>query len=287
MSDISSRGGLPNEHQIRLVRIRVYPIKALAPLDLNSVRISPGGALAGDRCWALFDREGKYVNGKREPRVHRISARYEGNGDVVLLRDREAPPEAERRFALPDDALALEAWLAERLGPIRLARDDVRGFPDDDEAWGPTVVSSESLEEVTRWFPELPLASGAAPAHERRIEAVRLRFRANLEIAGSPTFGEDACFGQSGTEVRLRLGEVTLRGSNPCQRCVVPTRDPETGEVFADFQRRFRERREATLPAWAARERFDHFYRLAVNTRIDPTEAGKVLRVGDRLTITP
>jgi hypothetical protein len=273
--------------ELRLARIRIHPIKALPPLALTSVRISAGGALSGDRRWALLDREGKYMNGKRTPAVHLIAARYENGGDAVLVRDRGAPIQTERRFTLPDDAPALEAWLAERLGPLRLARDDARGFPDDAEAWGPTVVSTESLATVASWFPDLPPAEGPGPEPERRLEAVRLRFRSNLEVAGGAAFAEDAWFGAAGTEVRLRLGDVALRGSNPCQRCVVPTRDPETGLALADFQRRFRERREATLPAWAERGRFDHFYRLALNTRIAPSEAGKLLRVGDAAVLEP
>ena len=70
---------------------------------------------------------------------------------------------------------------------------------------------------------------------------------------------------------------------NPCQRCVVPPRDPETGEGWPDFAQTFRARREETLPDWADRTRFNHFYRLAVNTRAPQSEAGKRVRVGDEV----
>jgi hypothetical protein len=48
---------------------------------------------------------------------------------------------------------------------------------------------------------------------------------------------------------------------------------------------RFIEHRQATLPAWADKSFFDHYYRLATNTRINPSEAGKVLCVGDPVVI--
>jgi hypothetical protein len=64
---------------------------------------------------------------------------------------------------------------------------------------------------------------------------------------------------------------------------VVPTRDPDTGLVVPDFQKKFMRLREEHLPAWVEAGRFNHFYRLAVNTSIPATEAGKRLRVGDRL----
>jgi hypothetical protein len=43
--------------------------------------------------------------------------------------------------------------------------------------------------------------------------------------------------------------------------------------------------RKEHLPAWANAERFNHFYRFAVNTSIAPAEAGKRLRVGDALAV--
>ena len=87
--------------------------------------------------------------------------------------------------------------------------------------------------------------------------------------------------------VPFRIGGVTIHGVNPCQRCVVPPRDPETGEAIPDFSPIFRTKREETLPAWAARSRFNHFYRLAVNTRVPESEVGKVLRVGDEVRLLP
>jgi hypothetical protein len=39
------------------------------------------------------------------------------------------------------------------------------------------------------------------------------------------------------------------------------------------------------LPSWSARERFNHFYRVAINTRPEGDQGGKTLRVGDRLEI--
>ena len=64
-----------------------------------------------------------------------------------------------------------------------------------------------------------------------------------------------------------KSADVVLEGINPCQRCIVPTRDSRTGEPSPDFAQIFRARRAETLPPWANRARFNHFYRLAVNTR--------------------
>lgn len=253
----------------RLARIRVYPVKSLDALELVDVRIADGGALALDRRFALTDPDGAFVNGKRAEAVHRLRARYDADGTVVHLRFQGG---AEATFRLDSDGDALAAWASSQLGrPLGWQRDDARGFPDDPEAWGPTVVSTASLEAVASWFPGLA------------VEDARRRFRANLELDGVPAFWEDRLFGAPGTTVSFRIGDVLFEGTNPCQRCVVPSRDPETGAPSPAFQKTFADRRRQHLPSWAERARFDHFYRFAINTRIARSEAGKRLRVGDEL----
>ncbi|MGC2890344.1 MAG: hypothetical protein WB627_14840, partial [Candidatus Acidiferrum sp.] len=85
--------------------------------------------------------------------------------------------------------------------------------------------------------------------------------------------------------VRFKIGEVAFEGSNPCARCPVPSRDSSTGATNDGFQKRFSELRRSQLPAWAPAARFDHFYRLATNTRVPSTEQGKVVRLGDPLLL--
>jgi len=77
---------------------------------------------------------------------------------------------------------------------------------------------------------------------------------------------------------------VEFLGVNPCARCVVPTRNPETGAVYPNFQKIFSQKRQELLPSWAERSQFNHFYRLTVNTKISDLGDG-ILRQGDRLNI--
>lgn len=55
--------------------------------------------------------------------------------------------------------------------------------------------------------------------------------------------------------------------------------------MYPLFQKTLAERRAAYLLAWATRSCFNHFYRLAVNTLVPASEAGKVVRVGDEVAI--
>jgi uncharacterized protein len=150
------------------------------------------------------------------------------------------------------------------------------------------------LQRVCEWFPGMTL------------DNARQRFRTTLEIDNAnlsanaagpqhadaspnghlPAFWEDQLYGEDERSVvRFRIGEVHLEGSNPCARCPVPARDPQTAADLTGFQKRFSDLRRETLPPWAPATRFDHFYRLATNTRVAPAETGKLLRLGDALQL--
>jgi len=68
---------------------------------------------------------------------------------------------------------------------------------------------------------------------------------------------------------------------NPCVRCVVPSRDARSGEPLVGFQKRFAEQRRAALAPEVDPTPFNHYYRLAVNTRLAPGSNGGVIRIGD------
>jgi uncharacterized protein YcbX len=251
--------------------IHLYPIKSLDPISVGASRITEGGILEYDRVWAMRNEEGRFIRGKSNDGVHRIRSRFIlGGGYVTLTWGWESE---EYTFRLGEEDAAIEGWLERRLGgPVQLVTDMKHGFPDDTDASGPTVVSIATLETVASWFRGFSL------------DEIRRRFRPNLVLDGVPAFWEDRLY--TATEgVRFRIGDVMLTGTNPCARCVVPTRDPASGEADTEFMRTFIDRRRSALPSWAAPSRFDHFYRLSVNTVIDPREAGKMLRIGDAVTL--
>jgi uncharacterized protein len=85
----------------------------------------------------------------------------------------------------------------------------------------------------------------------------------------------------------FEIGAVRLRGRTACQRCVVPTRDSSSGEVIAGFAKTFGQRRREEMPPWAPATAFDHFYRLTLNTSLDPNDTGpRRLVIGDELRLT-
>ncbi|HEY4384452.1 MAG TPA: MOSC N-terminal beta barrel domain-containing protein, partial [Ktedonobacteraceae bacterium] len=249
-----------------LSRICIYPVKALDSLSLTSATLLASGALMHDRAFALFDEQGKFVNGKRNPKVHRLRSHFSGEERTLALRVQDT--EQEYIFSLDEERAKLNAWLSTYFDrAVTLVENTVTGFPDDTKAPGPTVISTATLREVASWFP------GFAE------QDMRLRFRANLEIDGVPAFWEDRLFAGADEVVAFRIGDVLFEGTNPCQRCVVPSRDARTGEVLPHFQEIFMQKRKEYLPSWSTQSRFNHFYRLSCNTRVPASEAGKSLQI--------
>jgi len=254
---------------MHLGRITIFPIKSLDGVSVEAARVTGGGILENDRVWAIYDAAGKVVNGKRTPRVHELRCAFDPTiREVRLWPNGES---AQTQFQL-DDSPRLDKWLGDFFGfPVAVRHETEKGFPDDHTAFGPTITSEASLLAVQSWFSGLTL------------ESVRRRFRANLELTGGEVFCEDRLFGAPDELKPFRLGDVQFFGHNPCQRCVVPTRDADSGHAVADFQKKFMQMRQEQLPPWADVRRFNHFYRFALNTSIPPTEAGKRLCLGDAI----
>lgn len=254
-------------------QIFIYPIKSLDRISCDRVKILKSGALEGDRTWGIFDQDDRIVNAKRNQKIHAL--RSEINLDTNTLSLRVQRTSKSAKFNLIEQQVAVCNWLSSYFEfPVKLKQNYDLGFPDDTVSPGATIVSTATLEEVASWYSELD------------TNDVRLRFRANIEIAGVPPFWEDRLFTIAGQTVKFKLGKVEFMGVNPCQRCVVITRDPQTGKAYPGFKKTFINQRKATLPKWSERSRFNHFFRLAVNTKLSSTEAGKIIRVGDKVVVT-
>ncbi len=256
----------------KITKITVFPVKSCDPRDVSESGILPCGALKHDRKFALVDSKRRFINAKRSPLIHQL----------MLMIDPERREyqvgrmggDIELRGHLDERARDLSDWLSDFFSlDVSIIENDQTGFPDDTESPGPTIVSRATLETVAQWFAGMS------------VDEVRLRFRANIEIDGVEAFHEDRLFRVDRRPQPFRIGDVHFGGINPCQRCVVPTRDPRIGKLAPpSFAQRFEELRRSNLPPWAAKEHFDHFYRLSTNTQLIRLGSG-IIRVGDPFEI--
>lgn len=249
-------------------RINVFPVKSCDGVSWSEAIVSNNGSLRHDRQFALIDSSGQFINAKRSPAIHRLLFHVDPVHREFRIGRRDGRDELCGR--LDEQGEQLSDWLSDFFSlDVSLIENDETGFPDDPSASGPTVVSVASLRTVADWFPDMS------------IDEVRQRFRANIEIEGVEPFWEDMLFRADKQPQPFQIGDVLFGGINPCQRCVVPTRHPLTGDVTpSSFSRNFGQLREESLPPWAPREQFDHFYRLSTNTRMLDRGNG-LIRVGD------
>ncbi len=241
-------------------------------MTLDHISVLPSGALKGDRQFAILDTQGCFVNGKSTALIHKLRATFSPDLNFITLQI--ARTDQGETFSLSEPRTDLETWLSKYFGkPVTVQENTINGFPDDLNAPGPTLISTETLDTVAQWFPDLDRAE------------LRRRFRTNLEISGAPPFWEDRLFCEAEYGVRFQVGEVTLIGINPCQRCIVPTRSSLDGTAYLSFQKQFGQKRQENLPNWAVIQRFNHFYKLAVNTRLAPDSIGASFNLGDPVAI--
>lgn len=256
-----------------VARLRVYPVKSLDGVEVDAASVTAGGTLAGDREYALVGPDGNPITARRTAALHRLRTDYHPGTRLLTV---EAPgDDAPARFDLADEPGAAAAWFSAYLGrEVTLRRNAESGFVDRPGA-GPSVVSTATIAEVATWFDDLT------------PEGVRRRLRANVEVDGVPAFWEDRFVGGGAPAFVVGGGddEVRVEGVEPCARCVVPTRDPDTGEPTEGFRETFIERRAETFPEWADRKAFDHDYALMLIARVPEAYRGKTLRVGDDVTV--
>ncbi|WP_254532727.1 MOSC domain-containing protein [Natrinema gelatinilyticum] len=270
-----------------LRRIMTYPIKALDSFEMTTGQITEGGTIEHDREYAVLakpaDRpyepetesasSGDYINGKRTDAVHRLRSTFDPDARTLTLHVQgETTPQT---FDL-EDRTELNRWLTDYFDqPASVRRYTASGHHDlhKHDISGPSIISTATLREVASWFPEIDL------------ESVRRRFRANLEIGGVPPFWEDRLVANHGEAVAFRIGDVQFEGIEPCERCVVISRDPDTGEEYDAFRQRFIRKRRETRPEWLDSDRFKTDFRLMTVTNVPQREWGKTIQVGDTVEI--
>ncbi len=209
-----------------VVALSLAPVKGLRIARRESVRLERRGVI-GDRCFYLIDDRGRMVNSKHNGALHEISAELDEGGQVLTL----SFPSGERITAAVALGAELTASYRSDARPARLidgpfseaisghAGEELRlvgpadGSPAVDRgvAGAVTLVAAESLQELSR------LA-------DRELDA--RRFRMSIEIEGAGAFAEDGWLGRE-----LIVGEATIRPRGHVGRCIVTSRDPETGQV--------------------------------------------------------
>jgi uncharacterized protein YcbX len=224
---------------LRLTRIRVYPLKGAAGIDLAETGLDEFG-IPGDRRWMLAKSDGRFISQRAHPRLCLVrTALLDSGSEKSGLRFTLDAPGASTLELGPgpsdvwmevqvhkDRVPALagydeaDRWFSDFLGvPCHLVfiPDEVRRPVDPEWAPGHRVgfadgyplhlATQESLQDMNRRLSR---------------ETSMLRYRPNLVVAGGLPWDED--------EWRvLEIGQVKVHLVKPCARCTVITVDQGTG----------------------------------------------------------
>ena len=214
----------------RVARIAIAPVKALHVVEADEVELAFTG-VTGDRRFWLVDADGRLVNDKRHPHLLRVRVEWDETTRELGLEF----PDGRRVAGVVELGESVEAemygqphgsravvgpWqeaLAEYAGePVTFLWSE-RGAVDRGVGGGAvTLISRASLDRLGR-------EAGVAGAVDGR------RFRMLFEIDGVGEHEEDAWFGQ-----RVAIGDAVIAPVGDVGRCVVTTKNPDTGETDID-----------------------------------------------------
>jgi uncharacterized protein YcbX len=204
--------------------LSVTAVKGTRVRPVDRVELDELGA-RGNRAFYVIDARGRMVNGKQVGALHAVVAEYDPaagrlglsfpDGTSVQGPVRYGATLATRFFSLELETRLLEgpwaAALSEFTGqPVRLVKPEIA--VDRGREGSVSVISRASLQRL------------AEVAGEDTVDP--RRFRMLIEIDGVPAHAEDAWLG-----CRVRIGPALVAVHGNVGRCLVTSRDPDTGDV--------------------------------------------------------
>ncbi len=213
----------------------IYPVKSCRGVAVERAAVTPRG-FAGDRRYMVVDETGQFVTQRDEPRLARVALAIGAEAFELSApgaRPFELPREigAGERFRVRVWSSTLDAlehepasrWFSDLFGRnlrVVFMPDSSRRQVDLRYAEPGEIVS------FADGFPLLLIGQGSLDELNRRLPAPieMRRFRPSLVVSGGLAHAEDEW-------KRVRVAGLELKLVKPCGRCVVTTRDPETGEA--------------------------------------------------------
>lgn len=255
---------------ITVTALSVTAVKATRLQAAHEIVLGPDGA-EGNRRFFLIDDRGRMVNAKILGQLQTVIASFDGDRLEMTFPDGRVVEdvvstgeEVQTRFFSRERRASIvegpwSAALSELCGrALRLVEADGDGAAVDRGRPGAaTLISRASLER---------LASAArVPSVDER------RFRMLIEIDGVGAHEEDGWIGR-----RTRVGTSVIAWGGHVGRCLITSRDPDTGQLdlpTLDVLREYRGDCHATEP-------------LPFGVYGEVTEPG-VVRVGDAVSLSP
>ena len=220
---------------MKLGGLHIYPIKSCRGLALTTANVKRRG-LEHDRRWMIVDAHGRFITQRSHSILAQLNVLPDARGLTLEfggLKLRVNIPTQNRldvsvwsstvNALVADDKAngALSEWLGQA---VRLVYMDAAATRPTNPEWAQGYETS-----FADGYPVLVTNTASLAAINEHIQQAghqpigMARFRPNVVIETDVAWAEDSW-------TRLQIGEVMLELVKPCTRCVVTTRDPQTGE---------------------------------------------------------
>jgi uncharacterized protein YcbX len=210
--------------------LSIYPIKSLSGIDLETAIVEERG-LARDRRWMLVEEDGKFITQREDLGLLHFKVRLRPDGLMVesnigSCHVPEKPSGRPMNVRVWNSELEativsdeIDDWFTEARGRrCHLVAMPPNGTRHVNEAYGGGPVSFADA------MPILVLSeSSLADLNARLEQPVPInRFRANLILRDTDPYTEDSW-------KEIQIGNLRLRSTKRCGRCLVTCTDQETG----------------------------------------------------------
>lgn len=209
---------------MRVTRLSTTPIKGLALHHPASIRVDETGAV-GDRLFYLADTRPSLVSVAKTGALVGVTADYDASSRRLVLREGDTVL-AEDEVRLGDDIDA--DFFAFRTAPGRVVEGPFAAILSERAGRDLELVQATDSLRGHDVEPLTLLGTGSIDqlSHVAGTPVDARRFRMLIEFDGGLPHIEDTWL-----DKRIRIGDATLVGGGPVQRCAGTTRHPDTGVV--------------------------------------------------------
>ena len=232
---------------VTVSQLAIAPVKGMRLQRCSEIHLGHHG-VTGDREFLIVDDACRLLLTSRNPGLLRIEPSWETAPNLLTLRFpdgsfvEDTPEPGTAAVTRMHDGRELPGWVIP--GPLSVALSGYLGravhlfkraadhFGSDDRPV--TLMSGASLDALAAEF------SGTAPDSRR--------FRMTITVTGAAAWAEHNWSGQ-----QVTIGATTLRVLAPVPRCVVTTRNPESGATDARILHalaRLRGKNDITFGVW-------------------------------------
>lgn len=211
---------------MHVLALSATPVKGLRVVEHEQLELEPEG-IRGDRRFYLIDTHGRMVNGKRHGALNEVTAQLEAeqrltlgfpDGSRVTARVELGEELDSTFFSRPRRARTVEGSFSKALS--RHVGEELRLVAAADGSSAIDRGQDGSVSLISRGS----LAALAAAADASAVDA--RRFRMSIEIDAQEPFLEE-----SWVDRELTVGEARIALHGHVGRCIVTSRDPESGKV--------------------------------------------------------